>query len=252
MLTCVWLLTCLQWNKDLFPPILIFLGLKSWFAQGHFWSLDSCYLSDKWFEHYLAAALPVPGWTFRSSWHWGLACPKKHWLAGPSFGDNAILLTQIQSPHCLLVSVPRHPQFSWDRQRTHDQGLLVLIPAERLVWLPTSVWIWWTELDDCICLMFSYIRWTCAFHNLLLLEHHQYNLKIIEVVNYGLELQKIPCWKAPLEIMCTNLQPTARPQIWFSRGVSSQGIFLSQGDSTTFLGCLFQCLVLFKMNNLIS
>lgn len=35
-------------------------------------------------------------------------------------------------------------------------------------------------------------------------------LKITEVVNYRLELQKIPCWKGPLEIICSNLQPIAR------------------------------------------
>lgn len=43
----VLLLGHVQWNKGLFPPIpMVFLGFKSQFAQGHFWSLDHSYLSD--------------------------------------------------------------------------------------------------------------------------------------------------------------------------------------------------------------
>lgn len=44
----VLLLVHVQWNKGLFIPMpLVLLGCKSQLAQGHFWALDHCYLSDK-------------------------------------------------------------------------------------------------------------------------------------------------------------------------------------------------------------
>lgn len=114
----VLLLAHVQWNKGLFTPMpLVLLGCKS---QRHFWALDHCYLSDKWFEYYLAGALPVPGRTFLTltyagaagSEDWPGTSTNKHLLAGTSFGDSDSLLAQMQGTPCLLVYVPRHPQLT--------------------------------------------------------------------------------------------------------------------------------------------
>lgn len=123
---------------------------------------------------FLCTSLP------RSSWQWGLGSPKKHLLAGPSSGDNDSLQAWIESTPCLLFSVPRHSQLSWIHTALMTNVSRFSPQLSALVSLSSSIWIWWTELNDCFSLMFSYSRGTCAFHNLLLLEYYQHNLKKLQ------------------------------------------------------------------------
>lgn len=129
-----------------------------------------------------SSSFACPGWIFLQPPCTG-APGSEDWPAQSSICLQSLHLETMRvcntnTKHSVpLVSVPRHPQFSWDRQSTRDQWLWILTPAGCLGLTSSKIWIWWTELNDHISLMFSYIRWTCSFHNLLFLVHYQHNFK---------------------------------------------------------------------------
>jgi len=134
----VLLLAHVQRDKALFTPmLLVLLSCKSQLAQGHFWALDHCYLSDKWFENYLAGASPVPGRTFlrltlrRSCWQQGFVRhqPKQGFSYLYFFWRQRQFASTDAERSVPSVYVPRHPELAG---MDSDQCFYTLTPSEYL------------------------------------------------------------------------------------------------------------------------
>lgn len=211
----VQLLAHVQWNKCLFTPMLfVLLGCKSQFAQECFWALDNHYLSHKLSSRSLAGALPVtvafsllrPCTRTICGEDQTGTSSDKHFLAAIYFGEQDSLLHG---------SLPLGSMLSWAQ-------LGQTLPSDYYFQTLTPV-------------RGEYLSLTSEEH--LLSEPYGHNLFILFLILLEDGTSRDHLIHPPAKSQATDqvYQSTVQP-----RNISSKG------DSTTSLGCLYQCLILLR------